>query len=175
MLITDNYRELNRQLHETNESYGMSGQRYADLVMALAAGMKTKKILDYGAGKCTLSKACPMFSFTNYDPCVPGLEELPEPHDLVVCTDVLEHIEPDCLQDVLKHLSEVTKKILFVQVATRPASKTLADGRNTHLIVKKPIWWVNVMSGFGGVDLGLEILNMNVTEGGFVATFRKVI
>jgi hypothetical protein len=170
MKITEEYRELNKQLHETNEHYGTSGQKYAQMIMGLASAMGIDKILDYGAGKCTLAKSMPQFQVTNHDPCVPGLETEPEPHKLVVCTDVLEHIEPDCLKDVLEHLYEVTEQILFLEVATRPAKKTLADGRNTHLIVEPAIWWLNELD-----DYGFRCDNLQNSEGAqFIGTFTKV-
>jgi S-adenosylmethionine:diacylglycerol 3-amino-3-carboxypropyl transferase len=65
----------------------------------------------------------------------------PEPHDIVVCTDVLEHIEPDCLDDVLADIRRCTKKAALLVVATRPAMKTLSDGRNAHLIQEDFKWW----------------------------------
>jgi 2-polyprenyl-3-methyl-5-hydroxy-6-metoxy-1,4-benzoquinol methylase len=132
-MITDAYRELNRQLHATNESYGASGHRWAAQVAQMAKHLPAHTILDYGCGKRTLEQALG-FAIKNYDPAVEGLDTPPEPADLVVCTDVLEHIEPDYLEAVLDDLQRVTKKLVFLVVATRPAKKTLADGRNAHLI-----------------------------------------
>jgi hypothetical protein len=56
--------------------------------------------------------------------------------------DVLEHIEPDCLDDVLDDLKRVTKGIGFFTVACGPAAKVLPDGRNAHLIQEPPEWWL---------------------------------
>ena len=61
---------------------------------------------------------------------------------MVACTDVLEHIEPDCLDHVLDHLCELAENVAFLVVATAPAQKTLADGRNAHLIVESARWWL---------------------------------
>jgi hypothetical protein len=66
----------------------------------------------------------------------------PSPAQMVCCIDVLEHIEPDKLEDVLDHLEELTEEILFCTVTTAPARKTLSDGRNAHLIVKPMSWWL---------------------------------
>ncbi|NIV37196.1 MAG: hypothetical protein GWN58_49560, partial [Anaerolineae bacterium] len=138
MLITDAYRELNTRLHESNPNYGTSGHKWAKHIGSLAGALETNEILDYGCGKQTLANALPQFTVHGYDPAIEGLDEPPEPHDLVVCGDVLEHIEPECLDDVLDDLKRVTRGTLFLVVATRPASKTLADGRNAHLIVEPP-------------------------------------
>lgn len=140
MLITDTYKDLNAQLHAEKPEYGTSGQKWADMVDKLATAMRTTDVLDYGCGKQTLKKELPYV--LGYDPCIPGLDDIPSPADLVVCTDVLEHIEPACLDDVLEDLVRVTQSALFAVVATRPAIKTLADGRNAHLIVEEPKWWM---------------------------------
>lgn len=140
MLISDEYRELNSKLHETREDYGRLGSRWAPLVMALCANEGTMDVLDYGCGKGTLNLSLP-FGVHCYDPAVPKFSATPKPADIVVCTDVAEHIEPDCLDDVLDDLQRVTGKVLVLNVATRPAVKTLADGRNAHLIVEQWEWW----------------------------------
>lgn len=61
---------------------------------------------------------------------------------MVTCIDVLEHIEPDYLQDVFDHLQDLTEVILFATVHTGPAGKTLPDGRNAHLIQQPMEWWL---------------------------------
>jgi hypothetical protein len=102
--------------------------------------MKTTDVLDYGCGKQTLKALLPYV--VGYDPCIPGLDDPPSPADLVVCTDVLEHIEPTCLAAVLDDLQRVTGSALFATIATGPAKKFLADGRNAHLIQKPIEWWL---------------------------------
>ena len=77
-----------------------------------------------------------------YDPAIEGLDAPPNPADIVVCGDVLEHVEPQCLDAVVDDLRRVTKKAALLVVATRPAVKTLADGRNAHLIVESADWWL---------------------------------
>ena len=138
--ITEAYRELNRQLHTDNETYGTGGHKWADMIGSLATEMKTTDVLDYGCGKQTLRAKLPYV--VGYDPCLAGLDEQPLPSDLVVCTDVLEHIEPDCLEFVFDDLVRVTGCTLFAVVATRHAEKTLADGRNAHLIIEDAGWWM---------------------------------
>ena len=81
------------------------------------------------------------WNIRGYDPCIPGLDSIPEPADFVVCTDCLEHIEPDYLDNVLDDLNRVTKKIGFFAIATGPAVKILDDGRNAHLIQEGMDWW----------------------------------
>ena len=82
------------------------------------------------------------FMYQAYDPGVPKLADPPVPAEMVVCLDVLEHIEPDCLEDVLDHLEELTELILFASINTSLADKKLSDGRNAHLIVQPMEWWL---------------------------------
>lgn len=139
-LITNEYRKLNETLHNRNEYFGTKGHIYADDVLYLAGQYKTTDILDYGCGKNTLANSLP-FTINKYDPAIRAFSDDPEPADIVVCTDVMEHIEPDCLDNVLEHIRKKTKKVAYLSISTRLARKTLADGRNAHLIVKKPDWW----------------------------------
>lgn len=140
-LITDEYRKLNAKLHRDNDAYGRSGHARRDMVRELSHWGR-KAILDYGCGKCTLSESLgPSYRVTNYDPCVEPWTAPPKAHPVVVCGDVLEHVEPDCLEDVLKDLQRLTEEVALLIISIVPSSKFLADGRNAHLIVKSPDWW----------------------------------
>ena len=139
MLITPEYREMNAKLHERAD-YGISGEKWAPLVKEILRQDSYSSILDYGCGKRTLEKALG-FPIQNYDPCIPGLERK-DPADLVVCTDVLEHIEPECIDAVLDDLRAHTRKTAFLVIATKPANKTLPDGRNAHILQRPYQWWL---------------------------------
>jgi hypothetical protein len=108
--------------------------------------MEVSHLLDYGCGhnqslKKNL-KPARSFTYQAYDPGVPEYAEDPTPAEMVVCIDVMEHIEPECLEGVLDHLEELTEKVLFCTVHTGSAGKTLPDGRNAHLIQKPYDWWL---------------------------------
>ncbi len=141
MLITPEYQALQSQFHLARPDYGISGSKYVEPVLSFAEKLQTRDILDYGCGKATLQKGIP-FPIQNYDPCNAEYERRPTPATIVVCTDVLEHIEIDCLKAVLDDIRELTKQLLFVNVACRPAKKFLPDGRNAHLIQENPNWWL---------------------------------
>lgn len=139
-LISAGYRNLNSQLHQDNLAYGVGGGKYRDTVCRLAEVLKTQSVLDYGCGKGYLAKAMP-YPIWEYDPAILGKDAAPRPADLVICTDVLEHIEPEKLPYVLSDLKRCTKKMGYLVIHTGPAGKTLADGRNAHLIQKGKDWW----------------------------------
>jgi hypothetical protein len=141
-LVSEDYRKLNVALHATSASYGTSGARWASLVKCVAISVKCNAILDYGCGKQTLKASLPEFNVVGYDPAIPELASKPHSHDFVVCTDVLEHIEPELLNNVLNNLVQVVGVVGLFVVSTRPAQKVLADGRNAHLIQKPPAFWL---------------------------------
>ena len=146
MLISPSYLELQRALHAGGR-YGISSGRWADTVRGLKEREECADILDYGCGQGQL-KAALGDCVTEYDPAIAGRDAEPEPADLVVCTDVLEHIEPECLDDVLLHLRSKVKKRLLFAISLRPAGKTLADGRNAHLIVESADWWLERLAPY---------------------------
>jgi hypothetical protein len=73
---------------------------------------------------------------------VPEYADKPVPAELVTCIDVLEHIEPEYLLNVLDHLEELTEVAIFASVHMGPAGKTLDDGRNAHLTQEPLEWWL---------------------------------
>jgi hypothetical protein len=141
--ITPEYAALNRHLHgSTTEPYGGGGFRFSDMVAGLRAQTDSETVLDYGCGKGTLGNALGRPDWLReYDPAVDGKEAKPDRADIVVCTDVLEHIEPDLLDNVLSHIADLASKAALLVISTVPAIKTLADGRNAHLIVRPAAWW----------------------------------
>lgn len=149
MLITDSYREQQRQLHDEG-NYGVVSAKYAPIVSKLIDAHEIGRVLDYGAGsKLTLihaiaeRKLCERkFEYVPYEPAVEKYSATPQPAEMVVCIDVLEHIEPDLLDNVLDDLKRVTLRVGFFTVACGPASKVLPDGRNAHLIQEPPEWWL---------------------------------
>ena len=146
MLITEEYRKLQRQLHD-NPNYGVASVSYAPLVADVMRQLGATELLDYGAGKGRLGQTLREHIQTplkihHYDPAVPLWSNPPEPCQLVVCIDVLEHIEPELLDNVLDDLKRVTLRHGIFTVHTEAALKLLPDGRNAHLIQRPPHWWL---------------------------------
>lgn len=139
-LISATYRDLNAKLHQENIAYGVGGGRHAGAVQKICKAIESTSVLDYGCGKGYLQKALP-FPIWEYDPAIPEKAASPRPADLVVCADVLEHIEPELLGAVLADLKRCVKKVGYFVIHTGPSGKILADGRNSHLIQKPMDWW----------------------------------
>ena len=161
LLITEYHRMMNRELlnkkprrhfgeDDPKAQYGVSGRAHAGIVSVMVGKLikdfgAPATVLDYGCGRRTLEAEMPPITgmqWRNYDPCIDGLDAPAEPADLVACTDVLEHVECECLENVLNDLQRVVKKIGYFVIATRPAHKTYSDGQNTHKIVQDMEWWI---------------------------------
>lgn len=154
-LITDDYLKQNILLHATVPTYGTSSWQYVQVIVQECRIYETKDVLDYGCGKGRLQEGLD-FPIQQYDPAIAEFNELPVPADIVVCSDVMEHIEPACVNDVVDHIRELTKKAAWWCIATRAAGKTLPDGRNCHLIIERSQWWTKLLedSGFDIYSIG---------------------
>lgn len=149
MLISPEYRDQQRQMHETT-LYGVASAEYAPMVAKVIDSHGVKTLLDYGAGsRLTLIRtinekrlAKSAFNYIPYEPAIPQYAKAPEPAEMVACIDVLEHIEPECLFEVLDDLKRLTLRVGLFTVSCVPAGKTLPDGRNAHLIQEPPEWWL---------------------------------
>ena len=143
-VITESYRRLQQELHR-NPNYGVASIQFAPFVQQLAQALKAGSISDYGAGKqnlrLALEQAGVEIDYRPYDPAFPEYGA-PRAADLVCCIDVLEHIEPELLDNVLDDLALITRKHGFISIHTGAAQKLLADGRNAHLIQEPSSWWL---------------------------------
>jgi hypothetical protein len=147
-LISPEYREQQKTLHE-NPDYGVASQHFAPIVAKVMNQYEVTQLLDYGAGKGRLGQTLigrrlvdHKFILQHYDPAMPEWSDEPEPMQMVACIDVLEHIEPDLIDNVLDDLQRCTLEVGLFSISTEPAMKTLSDGRNAHLIIQPPAWWL---------------------------------
>lgn len=145
-LISEEYRRMQEELHR-NPNYGVASVQYAPMVAEVLKQVGAAELLDYGAGKGRLGETLKTLmpdppQVRHYDPARPEWAVTPQPAPFVACIDVLEHIEPDLLDNVLDDLRRVTAGHGFFTVHTGPAVKVLADGRNAHLIQQPPAWWL---------------------------------
>lgn len=146
-LISDSYRIQQARLHAAHEDYGVASVLLAPLVADVAKRIGARELLDYGAGKQRLAEALhdrlgPSVPIHAYDPAIPAISAVPAPADLVVCLDVLEHIEPEKLDAVVADLHGLTKRLLLASIASTPSRRILEDGRNAHLIQQPMEWWL---------------------------------
>lgn len=151
MLISARYRKEQQRLHG-NVRYGAASKKFADVVLALIEAENPLTMLDYGAGKCALraalGEALNDRELQEYDPGVRHISKSPKgAFDMVCCIDVLEHVEPEFLEEVLKDIRSKTGRLAFFTIHTGPAGKFLSDGRNAHLIQEPMKWWKKRLKG----------------------------
>jgi hypothetical protein len=145
-LISEEYRRMQEELHR-NPNYGVASVQYAPIVAQVLEQLRPEELLDYGAGKGRLGETLRTLmpnapKIRHYDPARPEWAAVPEPAPFVACIDVLEHIEPELVDNVLDDLQRVTQGHGVFTVHTGPAVKLLSDGRNAHLIQQPPAWWL---------------------------------
>lgn len=149
MRISDEYLAQQQQLHVDREDYGVASLQFADMVSQTMQRFGLHNLIDYGCGKGRLIKALvahlpPSYPFNGqlYDPAVPQFAKDPSPGDLLVCIDVLEHVEPECVEDVLDHMQSLAREAVFLSISLVPAAKSLPDGRNAHINLLHPNVWL---------------------------------
>jgi hypothetical protein len=171
-LISDDYLAQQKVLHLLPQGYGGKGGKWADAVAWLCKQFECWSVLDYGCGQGSLKRKLDdlgvPFSVREYDPAIDGKDASPTFADLVVCTDVLEHIELDRLRAVMNHIHGLARKVILLSVALDPANKTLSDGRNAHLIQKPPAWWEARID-----EHGMDILDLPDMPTPYVAKPEK--
>lgn len=143
-LFTDHYVNQLYKLHHVKKSFGTAG-KYKGLTEWFEK-YQFKSCLDYGCGKASLmfnlKEQFPTCDFTGYDPGIVAFQEMPQgKFEGLICTDVLEHIEPNFLNNVLNHIESLFTRNAFLVIDTVPARKFLQDGRNAHLIIENQEWW----------------------------------
>lgn len=142
------YREQLRLKH-ASVKWGKSGHSHVDEVRAWAQELGAVDVLDYGCGRGTLKPALAPMKCYEFDPGIDGKEHLPKPAGVIACTDVLEHIEGDRLDVVLEHIYKLAVQGAYFVISCRPAREILADGRNAHLSIHEPEWWLKKLKKTG--------------------------
>lgn len=126
-----------------NAKYGVASIAYATAIMENARNVAASHILDYGCGKQHLKRLLEPMGFVvhGYDPALPEVAATPSPCEFVACIDVLEHVEPELLPNVLEDLARVTIRHGFYTVGTDPAHRLMPDGTNPHKTIEPIGWW----------------------------------
>lgn len=134
-----------KELHAKSENYGTSSIAYLREVCLCIDYLKPKIVLDYGCGKGILFKALqkkyPGISFFGYDPSIPEYEILSvDKADLIINTDVLEHIPVEYLPNVVKHIASISNNCFF-GLHHYAAGQILPNGENAHCTIKPASWY----------------------------------
>lgn len=149
--LFEEYAGYYKQLHNQGHfSGGSLKKEYIPQIKHLVEETRSKTLLDYGCGKADhyrLYKINRAFGIKDenvsyYDPGVKAFEVLPEGQfDGVICTDVLEHIPEDLIDETLQIIFSKCTKFAFLVIHCGLADKILPNGENAHITIKPPKWW----------------------------------
>ena len=156
--LLDSYKELHK---EEGKFRGISLVPLVPTLMKMIKENNCKTLLDYGCGKAIpyskkecksiglkkpVQELCNLDSFALYDPAYPKYSKLTKKkYDIVVCTDVMEHIAEQDIDWVLKDILSHSKKAVFLNISCQPALKHFKEGKfkgqNVHVSVFHGTWW----------------------------------
>ncbi len=169
-IVAESCRDMNIAGRFTHDQFP-----YLGLFQALLEGTPAAPaaILDFGssAGR---GIATQVMDVVPYDPHVPELAADPwtQRYRAVYSTDVLEHMVISQVVDFLRHVSKNKPHLVFLAVATRPASKLLNNGINAHLIVESPAWWWGLIQGILQARYDCVLAWGNLLEDVCILAFR---
>lgn len=142
------------------------GEQLADHFLSLAKPLPHQVAYDFGCGTgrgaARIAKRCRVIGFDFADNCldesVKGAFEfrqhdLTRPVDLPVadfgyCTDVLEHIPPEDVRDVLKNIVLAARRV-YLNISTVQDALGALIGETLHLTVKPMGWWREQLDELG--------------------------
>jgi len=156
--LLDSYKELHK---EEGKFRGISLVPLVPTLFNIIKENNCKTLLDYGCGKAIpyskkecksiglrkpVQELCNLDSFDLYDPAYPKYNKLSKKkYDIVVCTDVMEHIAEQDIDYVLKDILSHSKKTVFLNISCQPALKHFKEGKfkgqNVHISVFDGVWW----------------------------------
>ena len=175
-LFSKEHIENQQKIHSEIPAYGQASMVFAPMVSELVNANQVTSLLDYGCGLGQLSNRLELndnikanFSNFNYDPALPEFSAKPEPAEMVICLDVLDVVEDECVDSVLDDLVSLTDKIAFFSINTSlPAEADNAKELEAEAHFKPVEWWLpKIMERF-------ELHYFSRIDNGFVVVLRAL-
>ncbi len=145
--------ELYKLLHEEDPGYGRTSEKLFKLISPLVSAAAPSKVLDFGCGKSTLADRIGKefgVEFAKYDPAIPEHSKPPQGRfDLIINTDVMEHIPRSEIDGFLKTVKSHSDKAIF-NIFIGYASAMLPNGENAHCTVESEDWWADRLRSIFG-------------------------
>lgn len=144
------YIDQYKQHYKVRPSYGKKTPRQDRLPLDLQKDfdrLKPRKALDYGCGHAdSLSYIKGDFRRSKYDPAIEQYSKLPEGEhfDIIICTDVMEHIPAQGIKDILDWI-RLHAYFAFFSISCVKAVNILPDGSNAHCTIYTPEDWEKIM------------------------------
>ena len=148
--LIERYREM---AAGGQQFFGLSVLQHKKILGKLMKRHDAHSVLDYGLGLGD-AYASPHYlhrdwgmkrkQVTLYDPAFLRFANKPESlFDAVLCSDVLEHVPEERVEDTLRELVAYSTKFVWASVCCRPARKTFPGTNiNLHVTVKPLEWWM---------------------------------
>jgi hypothetical protein len=153
MSLYDIYLKQAKLYHQEDKIWqGTSIINYIPKINQIIKDKDIKTILDYGCGK---AKHHPKeWNAIKYDPAIQDYQNKPQDkYDLVISTDVLEHIPVENLKQTIDEIFGYSNKWVFVSVCCRKAEAILPNGYNAHATIESAKWWRDLFKPYKNYTL----------------------
>ena len=138
-------------LYKRKKNYGKTSIKLYDMLKKIINDLNISSVLDYGCGKSKLLdliKKNKKIKIYRYDPAIKKYSKLTKNKtDLVICTDVLQHVPLYDLDRVLKEIKSKGIYILFYIKCTNHKTK-LPNGTYANCTVYDKKWWLEKLSNY---------------------------
>lgn len=138
-------------LYKIKKNYGKTSIKLYDMLKKIINDLNILSVLDYGCGKSKLLdliKKNKKIKIYRYDPAIKKYSKLTKNKtDLVICTDVLQHVPLYDLDRVLKEIKSKGIYILFYIKCTNHKTK-LPNGTYANCTVYDKKWWLEKLSNY---------------------------
>jgi hypothetical protein len=152
--ITEPYRK-SRELRYLDPESGAGKALHAPMVSEIVNRLQVTELLDYWCGRAWLVqnlKLAQQCKIQCYDPAMPGFSGEALPMQMVACVDVLQDVEPECIDAVLDDLQRVTSVVGYISIL---------QGEREPLINQDKAWWLDrIMTRF-------DLQTLQCTPSGF--------
>jgi len=152
-------KQLYKELYSIDSKYGhhdwSAPKRRTEVLEHIK--LKPESVLDVGCGSnhlCSVLKEKGIKKCVGVDFASPQADvmadatDMPfsdQSYDLIICSDVLEHITEDNIDNCLTEFCRVGKRI-YAKIALFPDVRK--DGIDLHPCVKPPPWWIEKFKKF---------------------------
>lgn len=141
--------------------YGSSAHLHFEQISKVVLALNPRSVIDFGCGRSDLVSYFwkdGARRVAKYDPAIPQYKQMPDGHfDLLLCTDVMEHIPMTDVDKIFDEMKTKADKVLFT-ISMKPARAKLPDGRNAHVtLLTRDEWLRWISASFGrAVPLPME-------------------
>ena len=152
--------------------YGASAYLHFDQIAKEVLAFDPGSIIDFGCGRSDLVAHFWKEGgrrIAKYDPAIPQYKRMPEGEfDLMLCTDVMEHIPMTDVDKIFDEMKTKTNNVLFT-ISMKPARAKLPDGRNAHVTLLTANEWMRWIAVAFGNAISLPMQDEHLL---MVKTFK---